>query len=487
VKVLLILPPFNRLYGIGNGYFPIGLGSIAAYLNQNGFDVKIYNAEMSKKGGIASPKYAQFVEGYQKYIKILHDDTHEIWQEIKTVIKNENPHIVGLSVMTAKYGSADIISKIVKRYNPDSFVVWGGPHPTIQPDEVLQNQNVDFVVRKEGELTFLELCQKIKQNSYDFAKIKGMSYKQKGKIQHNQDREYIKNLDILPFPNKELDLNHNLYSSDQMSVMVTSRGCPFNCGYCGAKNIWTRHVRYRSTENIMREIKQITNHYQSKDIFFWDDSFTSNRKRINELCKQIIADKIPINFEITTRVDLVDSDLLKLMKKAGLARINFGIETGSVKMLKLIDKGISQKQIIKAANLCNKIGITWNAFIMIGFPDETEDDIKMTLNFVNQIKPHTICLCIFTPYPGTQLYDRAKELSLIPDQVNWADFSHRSPKNHFVKNISKNNFQKIAASAAITIDNLNRANIFKRRIKSSIKHPIVSFKKLSNKLKEKFN
>ncbi|MCI5211377.1 MAG: radical SAM protein, partial [Candidatus Electrothrix sp. ATG2] len=431
MKILLILPPFGILFGY-KGYFPIGLASIASYLKKNNFNTKIYNADIQGERVSSGKNYSTYLSEYKLYQNALENKGHKVWQGVREAIQNEKPDIIGVSVMTAKYESALIVSEIAKEYNSDLLVVWGGPHPTIRPDEVLQNKSVDFVVRKEGELTFLELCQFIEGGLQEFSKIKGISYKKNGKIYHNDDREYIQNLDILPFPDIKADLHNHLYSPAQKSVIVTSRGCPFNCGYCGAQTIWTRRVRFRSTENIIQEIKRIIEEYHSNSIFFWDDSFTANRKRIVELCEQIISEKIKINFHITTRVDIVDYELLKLMKEAGLNGIDFGIETGSPNMLDLIDKGITQEKIIKTVSMCDKIGIVWNTFFMIGFPDETEDDIDMTLNLIQKIKPYSVCLSIFTPYPETPLYDRAVELSLIPEHIRWSRFSHHSPENHFV-------------------------------------------------------
>ncbi|MCI5141236.1 MAG: radical SAM protein [Candidatus Electrothrix sp. ATG1] len=478
MKILLVLPPFGILFGY-KGYFPIGLASIASYLNKNNFNTKIYNADMQDEGVSRGKRYSTYLTEYKSYQYALKDKGHKVWQGVKDVILNEKPDIVGVSVMTAKYESSLIVSEIAKECNSDSFVVWGGPHPTIRPDEVLQNKCVDFAVRKEGELTFLELCQFIDDDLHDFSKIKGISYKKNGKIYHNDDREYIKNLDILPFPDIMADLHSHLYSPAQKSVIVTSRGCPFNCGYCGAQAIWTRRVRFRSTENIILEIKRVIGECRSSNIFFWDDSFTANRERIVELCEQIISDKIKINFHITTRVDIVDYELLKLMKEAGLSGIDFGIETGSPNMLDLIDKGITQEKIIKAVSMCDKIGIVWNTFFMIGFPDETEEDIDMTMKFIKKLKPYSVGLSIFTPYPETPLYDRAVELSLIPEHISWSRFSHHSPDNHFVKKISQDRFQEIVFQARLTIDAVNQQG----RIKLLFNHPVVFFKRFSSAIK----
>ncbi len=484
MKILLILPPFSRLHGLKIEYFPLGLGYLAAYVEKKGFDVKMYNAEMGKEPRIAS-SYSVYKKAFRDYINRMEDPNDFIWQEVKSVLRNVAPMVVGLSVMTAKSGSAKKISQIVKEFNPRSIVVWGGPHPTILPDEVLQDTNVDFAVRGEGEQTFLELCQALKKGSNIFSEIKGLSYKKDNKIFHNTDRELITDLDSLPFPGKHLDLKKELYTPGQMAVIVTSRGCPFNCGYCGAKSIWNRRLRHRTAENVLKEIDQIVERYNVKSFFFWDDCFTSSRKTTLDLCQKIIQRKRKFEFSITTRVNLVDYELLNVMKQAGLLSIDFGIETGSPRILKLIHKEVNQQQILKAVKLCKKLHILVNAFIMVGFPEETEEDIKMTLRFIKKIKPHTVYLSIYTPYPGTELYDKAKELGLVSEPVNWQYFSHQSPENHFVKHISKERFSEVVAELAKNFDRLNHLNKWERRVKLFIRNPILTSNKVLSRIQSK--
>lgn len=489
MKVLLIMPPFNRLMGVRFSYFPVGLGYITSCLKRIGVDARIYNVEnppQHERLVIESNPILSYQ--HDNYIHSLRVDDHIVWQEVRKVLKQATWDIVGLSVATAKIGSASKISSLCRENNPNCYIVWGGPHPTIRPDEVLQYKDLDFVIRGEGENTFVELVQAIKRDWQDFSPIKGLSYKKNGQVVHNQSRCLIEDLDSLAFPARDLVLFPERYSLWDMGVMVTSRGCPFNCAFCGAQNIWGRKTRYRSLDNIMTEIKEIVKIYNTKQIFFWDDTFNLNRERLVDLCQRLISEKIGITWRCTARVDLLDEELLIMMRKAGCNSMDIGIETGSERMLRIINKELTPEQIIKGIKVIRKFGINFNAFFMIGFPDEAEEDIRDTFELMKRKEMGNIILSIFTPYPGTALYKRSEELGLIPKVVDWSLFSHQSLYNHFVKAIDKENFKNIVKNIAMYVDRHNRSlKVFLRIHKSEIwfylKNPRIFFRKLIGKLK----
>ena len=230
MKILLIDPPFKRLTGLVNNYFPIGLGYLAAVARKMGHEVSIYEVDAVRKP--TSLDFAGEYKRYDDYLKIVNDRDHPIWQEIKDQIKEFQPDLVGISSMTPKIASALVVADICKEVNPDCPVVLGGAHPTVSPDQSIAYNPIDFIVRGEGEITFSRLIKKIDAGERSFGDIPGLSYKEDGNIKHNPPSEFIKELDEIPFPARDKLLNTDQYSSEDMGVILTSRGCPFKCTYC---------------------------------------------------------------------------------------------------------------------------------------------------------------------------------------------------------------------------------------------------------------
>ena len=458
MKVLLINPPFHRLKGFGHTYYPLGLGYLCSVANKLGLVARIYNAEtpdLNEKLN-HSENYNEKIKSHKKYIDALNDREHYVWKEINDVINSYRPDVVGITVMTAKYASAMKISEIVKGVNGGQIkVIWGGPHPTICTKEVIDEPLVDFAVSGEGEETFEELLMELQRGSDNFLKIKGLAFKKKCVPQINPARELIQNLDSLPLPDKESILYPERYFINSFGNIITSRGCPFLCGYCSAKSIWSRKCRHRSIDNVISEIHWIKERYRIRDFYFWDDSFTLNRNRVIDICNALINGSLNINWGCTTRVDLLDEELLSLMREAGCNYISVGIESGSERILKIIEKNITIQQIKEAAGMIKNSKISFEAFFMIGFPDETKEDIEKTFQLMKEIDGATVCFSIFTPYPGSAQFETAKRYGLIPPKINWSDYSHQSSENYFVKNISKEQFKEYVNKFSKWVDSKN--------------------------------
>lgn len=459
MNILLINPPFHRLIGMEDSYFPIGLGYLASSLDKAGFYVKIYNAENARESLLSSWSdnniNAKLLDQHKFYKTSLKNKYYYVWSEVIQIIDEYVPDVVGITAMTPKFSSALMIASICKNKNKDCYVVMGGPHPTIQPDETLANEYVDFVIRGEGERSIVELCKTLDdKNLMNLKNIAGLSYKENNTIKHNQNRELIEKLDDLSFPARELCINPDLYLPQAMGHLTGSRGCPYRCGFCGAQQMWTRKVRFRSIDNFLSEIKQIVEKYQINDFYFWDDSFTVNRKRIINLCERL-KDEFNINWGCTTRVNLLDEELLKSMKSAGCWSIDIGIESGSARILQLIKKDITIDQILDAVSIIKKNNIMCNAFFMVGFPEENEEDIRQTINLMKNLDVSRIAFSIFTPYPGCELYEKAENLGLVSKNQDWGELSHHSPNNYFMKNIDRDRFDILVNECVKIVDEHN--------------------------------
>lgn len=442
MKILLIEPPFERFIGQRCEWFPIGLTSIATFLEKNGHWAKVYNAEHDNNLKYINTEV--YMNNSYKYKEGLENQNHSIWEEIRNIVNEIKPDIVGISVKTAKIPSAFKIAEICKEEIGKVIVIAGGFHATVNPEDILKSDNIDLVLRGEGEETCLELVEKIKTNVYDFEQIKGISFKNaKGNLVNTPDRPLIKNLDKLPFPKRELILGYEGYTSEQLGWLMTSRGCPYDCTFCDSKAIWNRRVRFVGISRVMEEIDSLKNKFHIANFNIMDDSFTVNKKRVYEFCDKLKKNKLDITWSCLTRADLLDEDLLKTIKLAGCTKIDIGIESGSDSIQKLINKKIKLDDVRRISEILRKHNIFWAAFFMMGFPSETKEDILKTHSFMKEIKPNWVYLSIFTPYPGTYLYEVAKKEGTV-SSTEMDIFFHQSSENCFSKNISPEEFKKLA-------------------------------------------
>ncbi len=484
MKILLVNPPYRRLGGVGSVYFPLGLGYLAAVLERGNYEVKIYNGEAPRsreeydeiknyKGG----DFSGIMSHHEKYLKNLKDDNFFVWQQFKKSLNDFKPDIVGILVRTPMLISALKISRLVKEWNKNCIIVWGGPHATIMPEESMRQPEVDFLAYGEGEKTLLELVKTIESGG-DFSGINGIYYKkEKGEIVRNQPREYLKNLNDLPFPGRHLVFDEDYYPEGSMPDLMGSRGCPFSCSYCSAYSLWGRNVRFRSVPNVIEEVKVLRDRYNCTTIHFVDDSFTCNPAWVKELCEALIREKLDVKWGCLTRVNLINDELLKIMVEAGCYRADVGVESGSPRILKMMRKGITLEDVLRGDRLFDKYGIGWTAFFITGFPYETIEDLKATESFMKKINPYRIVLNNFTPYPATEDYERAKELGVLPKNMDWSHFSHHSPDNFFMKNMSEKEYREFFRKLSEYVSLRNTHKIRGREM-YYLNHPISFFRKV---------
>jgi len=298
---------------------------------------------------------------------------------------------------------------MIKQLDQNIKVVIGGVHATYLPEEVISDQAVDYLVLGEGEVTLKELVGCLSREPEKIGQIKGICYKQDGRIIFTEKREPVKDLDTLPFSAWHLiDLSlyyHPLSRSKKFASIITSRGCPSICTFC-SRGVFLNHYRARSAKNILAEIELLVSRYGIKEIHFIDDNFSLERKHVEDICRGIIAKGWKIKWAAPNgiRVDTLDEGLIRLMKKSGCYSLSFGVESGNQKTLDYIKKGIILNDIKEAFRLCHKYGIETVAFIIVGFPNEDIDDINQTLKFLKEIKADIVDAHILIPLPGTELY-----------------------------------------------------------------------------------
>jgi anaerobic magnesium-protoporphyrin IX monomethyl ester cyclase len=359
-----------------------------------------------------------------KQVKILDELTGPIDKELATIgnylERLNRPYIFGISCLTINIGRGFKLAEFLKTKYPDSKVILGGIHPTALPEEALNMGYVDIVVRGEGEETLLELYDSIK-NGRSLSDIKGISYKIGNAIRHNVARPLICDLDIVPcFPYKLFDC-----AKYNLGFVVTSRGCPYNCIFCSQRLISGRQYRFRSCERVIEEVDLLVNGLNQQNIAFLDDDFLINKNRVRTLCEAIVKNKFNLKTEFgcQTRADSVNQEVLDYLRRAGFTFIGLGLETGSERLMKLIDKKESVENNIKAVKLIKGMGFKVNASFLFALPTETVQERLKTYIIAKKLRLDYAKFNNVVPYPGTKLFEMAKKEGSLNIAKDWENFN----------------------------------------------------------------
>lgn len=434
MRVLFINPPLRRLVGQDCAYYPVGLAYLAAVTRGLGHTVGIYDVE-NARGLKIEADYRNEREQWQYYGNIINDSDHPLWQEVLDNINEFEPDIVGIRAQTITYASALKIAELAKRSHHGCPVVAGGPHPSIRPEEVLSDENVDFVIREEGETSFAALIKALNSKNPDFSSVPGLSYRLNETIVHNQAGEFIEDLDTIPHPARELLLNSEGYGAENLGVLMASRGCPFSCSFCF--NMWKRTSRYRSPENVIEELVAVRERYGTNRFSFKDDTFTVNKKWVSEFCDGLLSRGLNVNWDCTTRADCLDDGILALMKRAGCDNIKIGVESGSERILKAIQKGESLEQIREGTRLLKKHGIFFMTYFITGLPQESEEDMTMTYDFMREINPPFAAIGLYKAYPCTALFEQGVQAGVLRTGMTREDYFKINPIDYYYIDTNK--------------------------------------------------
>jgi radical SAM superfamily enzyme YgiQ (UPF0313 family) len=344
-------------------------------------------------------------------------------EEVYARLRGKNYAVAGLSVMSFMLEDAIKIADFIKQDSPDTKVVFGGPHPTVMPEQTLKNGSVDAVVIGEGEMTFVEIL----KAGGNFEGVKGLWHKDKnGEIIKNPQRDGFENLDSLPYPDySNFDMTNYLSNWFQLDSVgrgfkginiISSRGCPFQCTYCQPTldSLFGKKIRKRSPENIVGELKALKEKYGINAFMFVDDTFVFSKKWVESICNLLISEKMGLLWAANFRADLVDEDLLALMHKAGLRKAFLGIESGSQRVLdQVFDKRITIDQVKKSVSLFKKIGVKCQGYFMLGSPTETVEEINKTIRFAVSLPIDEATFSITTPLPHTHLYNKTADTIVV--------------------------------------------------------------------------
>lgn len=383
MKVTLINPPYPPSVHSHPPFIPLGIAYLGAVAEKEGHEVTVIDCQAEKLN----------YEAFRERIRKTPSD------------------VIGVTATTLLYKSAMRLIAIAKQVHPQSFTILGGSHGTFWDENALNKYpSLDIVVRREGETTFIEILNKL-QAKASLGNVQGITFRnQKGKIIRNSDRPFIEDLDSLPFPAHHLlPLAALKRMGKVLFPLITSRGCVYWCDFCSTVRMFGRGYRMRSPENVVNEMEMIHDKYGANQFTFYDDAFTVNRDRVIKICEELHARKLDLIWDCGTRVDMVDRELLKRMHNAGCIAVWLGVESGSEIILDAMNKGIKLSKTRLAYKTAHEVGLMTIANVVLGFPGETEQTARETINFVKELNPDDVGFYVATPYPGTPLYDQVKK------------------------------------------------------------------------------
>jgi len=384
MKIVLIYPYFidERPKDYDVRPLPIGLYYLASLLKEKGYQVEILNWY----------------------------NIHKTPERIPQVLRALRPDILGFSIFNAnRWGGIDL-ARVAREVLPEAKIIFGGVGATFLWEHLLKHfPEIDYVVIGEGEHTFLNLVRALEGSptEEELQKIKGLALRVDGRPVRTEEADFIPDIDEIPNPARYFTFQH----------VISSRGCPWNCVFCGSPRFWKRKVRFHSPEYFVEQLELL---YRRGVNFFYvsDDTFTLKKDRVIEICEKILKRGLKITWQAISRVDCIDEDILYWMRRAGCVQISFGVESGAEKIRnKVLNKKISTESIKRAFSLCRKYGVLPRAYFIYGCPGESRKTIQASIDLMKKIKPLSMVCYILDIYPGTALYEDFKRRTGATDDI----------------------------------------------------------------------
>ncbi|WP_321211579.1 B12-binding domain-containing radical SAM protein [Methanothermobacter sp. DP] len=368
-------------------------------------------------------------------VEIIDDDLRRMGAEgVALLVEKLNPLIVGITATTATIKTSLEYIKAIKRVLPDVLTVIGGPHPTFLPLETLSDcRELDVVVMGEGEETIVELAEGCERGDRGVLEgVKGISYRTDERLRTTPPRPLIENLDDIPFPARHLvPFRDYETSSQEAGGMITSRGCVYPCRYCSSSLIMGKKFRFRSPENVVDEVEELTEIYGLREIAFLDDTFMLHRPRAREIAEEIRRRDLDVSFVTSSRVDMVQEPLLRTLREAGMSTVYYGVESGCQRILDMMKKGITVKQSEDAVKAAKRAGLDVITSFILGYPGERPSEMDRTIDFSIKLDPDYSQYSILTPFPGTPIYTELKSKGLLEE--DWDRYTVIQPVIRYEK------------------------------------------------------
>ncbi len=381
MKILLINPtPTGTLKATGVLFPPLGLLYIAAYMEKAGHQVVVRDLAVRKK------REGNDYKGYD---------------------------IVGISTDTTRHRQALQLAEKAKASG--CTVVMGGPHPGYVDEEILSTRKVDFVVRGEGEVTFSELAASLEKRDGALESIQGISFLAQGRLVRTPSRPFIANLDCLPFPARHLihmdDYRRMKFGGRDITPLITSRGCPYQCAFCASSHFFGTKVRTRSVSSVLDELETLYHEYRFNAVAFVDDTFNLFPKRVIEICDGIRERKLDLWWWCLSRIDLLlrNEEMIKEMTRAGAKSVFIGVESPNPGTLQELKKGFEVEEAVRTVEMLKRNGLQIHASYILGGLHDTVQTIHETVRFAKKLDTNVAQFSILTPYPGTAVYEQVKD------------------------------------------------------------------------------
>ena len=404
IDVLLLNLPTGTWYkkklAEGNSMPPLGIMYIGTYLKKNNYTVKIID------------------------LAVENLDENQFFQAIEEC----NPSIIGMSTYNEAWNVQKILCRRIKQKYPNIIIAAGGAFATFCYEQVLNESMKDFVLRGEGEYVFCQLCDCLLRGKLKKENIKGLCYKNKeGSVIANANVERIKNLDQLPFPDRSLIKKEKYVLPYTIS---TSRGCPGQCIFCSSKSFWGKSVIMRSAENVYKEVMDIYEKYGANIFYITDDTFTASKKRCLEFCEMLRQSGISFVWGCESRADVINEEFIRILYESGCHKIQFGMESADNEILQRIKKHVTIEQIENAVMCAAKYNMHIQVSYIVGHAFDTEETVKKTISFAKHLSDdygaRVVC-SVNTPFPGTEQYEKRKELGIEIKTDEWEKYLLNSP------------------------------------------------------------
>lgn len=396
--------------------------------------------------------------GYR--VEIIDERTTSTFkQDVTASIEKESPILVGVSSMTGTQIRGGLeAARAVRHADPRLPIVWGGVHPSLCPDSTLKNDLCDLVVVGEGEITLIELADCLREKG-DLGEIHGIGYKKNQELRFTDGRAMIEDLDVIPRPNYDLVEIGNYFTrapstGAKQLQMVTSRGCPFDCEFCYNLKFNDQRFRHHSAERVVSNLNDLVKRFDVKAIFIEDDYFFGHPRRVEKICDLLLQENLDLLIQVPCRIDYLyrqKPEMVDKLHRAGFRELWIGVESGSPERLKEILKRTTLDQVRQVNKLMSRSGVYVKYGFMAGFPNEERQETLQTVDFMFELlstneNAGTAPVAIYTPYPGTTLYDKVRLFhdTKFPDTLEgWARFYFSENNNPFLSTRQKRFIKKI--------------------------------------------